>query len=103
MPIRRRGRPGLIGLAAQTAVVAGTASAVRDRAARGQQERIPQLEPLQAPPAPVAMPPVQPQAQAAATAPSDGLIGSLQKLAELHAQGALTDAEFTSAKAQLLS
>ena len=28
MPIRRVGRPGLIGLAARTAVVAGTASAV---------------------------------------------------------------------------
>lgn len=39
MPIRRVGRPGLIGLAARTAVVAGTAQAVSGGMARNQQAR----------------------------------------------------------------
>ena len=39
MPLRRFGRPGLIGLAARTAVVAGTAGAVGGAMSRYQQQR----------------------------------------------------------------
>lgn len=50
-----------------------------------------------APPAPVA------PTGAAAMAPDAGVASQLQKLADLHAVGALTDAEFAAAKARLLS
>ena len=39
MPIRRVGRPGLIGLAARTAVVAGTASAVSGAMSNNRQRK----------------------------------------------------------------
>ena len=39
MPLGRRGRPGLIGMAARTAVVAGTATAVSGSVQRHQQEK----------------------------------------------------------------
>ena len=68
--MRRRG-PGLIGMAARTAVVAGTATAVSGRVARRQQRRY--------------------AGQDAA-----------YRLAQLHTSGALTDEEFTAAKAKIL-
>ena len=37
--MRRRGRPGLVGMAARTAVVAGTATAVSGNVSRRQQRR----------------------------------------------------------------
>ena len=124
MPMfRRMGRPGLIGLAARTAVVAGTATAVSGGMQRRSQERS-QNEQLQqqyaadqqqaqidaaaaaavaaqapaAAPAPAAAVPVA----APAAAPATDLIAELQKLAALKEQGLLTDAEFTAAKAHLL-
>ena len=39
MPLRRMGRPGLVGLAARTAVVAGTATAVSGGMQRRQQDK----------------------------------------------------------------
>jgi hypothetical protein len=59
-----------------------------------QNERLSDLEQQQAPPAP------DQQAPASAAAPS--MIDQLNELAALHQQGALTDAEFTTAKAKLL-
>ena len=46
MPLvgRRMGRPGLIGAAARTAVVAGTATAVSGRVARRQQSKYAEQE-----------------------------------------------------------
>jgi hypothetical protein len=89
----RIGRPGLIGTAARTAVVAGTASAVvrsgnrraaaREQAAAGQ--------PPPPPPAPVDMAP-----------PSEDRIAQLERLAQLHASGVLTDDEFAAEKARIL-
>ena len=38
-PMMRRGRPGVIGVAARTAVAAGTSTAVSGRVARHQAER----------------------------------------------------------------
>ncbi|MGO4103991.1 SHOCT domain-containing protein [Leifsonia sp. YAF41] len=99
--IRRFGRPGLLGLAAGTAVIAGTATAVRGGMERHQQQQAAQQYDA-------AQYQAQQQAQYAATAPPaappvDPMIAQLQQLAALHAQGVLSDAEFTAAKAKLLS
>lgn len=117
MPLRRMGRPGLIGLAARTAVVAGTASAVsggmagaRQRRSQEQYEQQ-QYEAAQqqakidaaaqnaaaqyAPPAaaPVAAP---------ASAATD-VATQLQQLAALMQSGVLSAEEFATAKAKLLA
>lgn len=104
--IRRVGRPGLIGMAARTAVVAGTATAVSGGVARHQQRRAEEqyaAEQAQAEQAAAqqaaqqAPPPAAPQAQG-----GTDLVAELQKLATLHQQGVLSDAEFASAKARLI-
>jgi hypothetical protein len=91
----RRG-PGLVGMAARTAVVAGTATAVSGRVARRQAERYAEEQPQsvqQAPPPPAA----------AAPAPAaDDTVAQLQQLAALRDQGILTDEEFTAKKQQIL-
>lgn len=116
MPFRRMGRPGLIGLAARTAVVAGTATAVSGGMARHQQAKSQeqyeqqQYEAAQqqaqvdaaaqqaaaqyAPPAPAAAP--------AASAGGVDLVAEIQKLASLKDAGVLSDEEFAAAKAKLL-
>ena len=63
-----------------------------------QNERLAELEQQQAP----APPAPAPAAAPAAAAPASSMIDQLNQLAALHQQGALTDAEFTAAKAQLL-
>lgn len=113
MPIRRFGRPGLIGLAARTAVVAGTASAVtggmqasRQRKAQEQAEQ----EQYQAAAQQAAMQQAAQQAVAQQAVPQQtagpgsapDLVAELQKLAALRESGALTDDEFAAAKARLL-
>jgi len=92
----RVGRPGLLGAAARTAVIAGTAQAVGGRVAHRQQMRYAQeaaSEP--APPAPPA--PSQP-----APAATDPTVAQLQQLAALRDQGVLTEQEFAAKKAQVL-
>ena len=93
--VGRGGRPGLIGMAARTAVVAGTASAVSGRVAARQQQ---QAAAHQAPP-PVAAPDPTP-----GTTPAldDQALSNLERLGNLHAQGMLSDAEFTAAKQRVL-
>jgi hypothetical protein len=91
----RRG-PGLVRAAATTAVVAGTAGAVRHRqeqryAAQDQAAYEQATYEQQAP---------MPQ-QAAAPAESD-YVAELEKLAELKSQGILSEEEFAAKKAQLL-
>ena len=88
----------------RAAAVGGTAYAVgrsRGRQAETQQqaeyeqnERLSDLEQQQAPPAPA------PQAPAAPATSS--MLDQLTQLTALHEQGALTDDEFTAAKAKLL-
>jgi hypothetical protein len=84
-------------MAARTAVVAGTATAVSGRVARRQNEKWAEQDQAaydqqmaqqapQAPPAPAA----------------DDKTAELQNLAQLHSQGILTDDEFAAAKAKLL-
>jgi hypothetical protein len=84
-------------MAARTAVVAGTATAVSGRVHRRQAERWQQQEDAQA---------YQQQAYQqpppAAAPPEDDATAQLQNLAQLHAQGVLTDEEFAAAKAKAL-
>ena len=82
---------GLLRMAARTAVVAGTATAVSGRVQRRQAARYDQ----------------QDQQQYAAEAqqappPEDDATAQLQKLAALHTQGVLTDEEFAASKAKIL-
>ena len=108
MPLFRRfGRPGLLGLAARTAVVAGTATAVsggmmrhqrsraEDEAERDQYEAQQQQAQIDAA-ANAAV------AGGATAAPATDLVAELQKLGALHEQGVLSDTEFVQAKSQLL-
>jgi Short C-terminal domain len=97
--------PGLVRMAARTAVVAGTATAVSNRVSRRQQGRWAaqeeqqyyeqqgrQAESYQQPPAPAAAP----VARADTTT-------QLKQLAELKQQGILTDAEFEAQKQKILA
>jgi hypothetical protein len=93
MPLGRRG-PGLVGMAARTAVVAGTATAVSGRVQRRQQNKyaaedqqyVQQVtEPLQY------------------DAPAEpGYTSELEQLAQLKAQGIITEDEFQAKKKQIL-
>lgn len=113
MPLlmRRFGRPGLIGTAARTAVIAGTASATAGAVRRHQVTRDAQtfeqqqladaeqqrrLEDAARTAARQAGPPTEP-------AGDGGLVEQIQRLARLHDAGALDDAEFAAAKAKLLT
>jgi len=85
---------GLLRMAARTAVVAGTATAVsgrvqRRQAAKYDQEDAQQYAEQQA----QYQPPPEPQ---------DDPGAKLQELAALHTQGVLTDEEFAAAKAKIL-
>lgn len=97
--IPRIGRPGLIGLAARTAVVAGTATAVSGgirthqqkkaqtefEAARYEAARYESVQQVSASPAPI-----------------NDLVTELQRLSDLKSQGLLSETEFEAAKAKLL-
>ena len=89
----RRGRPSLIGraahTAARTALITKTATAVAGRSAAAQAA------------------PAAPAAPVVTAAPPAGLndeaIARPKQLAELHAAGILTEAEFAEQKARLLA
>ena len=81
---------GLLRMAARTAVVAGTATAVSGRVARRQDARYAEEDAQQY------------AQQAPPPAPEDDQAAQLQNLAQLHTQGVLTDEEFAAAKAKLL-
>ena len=114
--IGRRGRPGLVGTMARTAVVAGTATAVvggmnrhqqgkaqqaADAEAYEQQQQQAQIDAqVAAAVAAQAPPPAAPAAPAAAA--EDDMIAQLTRLGELKAQGILTEEEFAAQKAKLL-
>lgn len=89
---RRAGRPGLAGTMARTAVIAGTATAVsgsvqRNAAARAASQAQPPA------PAPVADQP---------SPATDEKINKIRELGKLHAEGLLSDDEFTAAKSSIL-
>ncbi|MHA7268625.1 SHOCT domain-containing protein [Arthrobacter sp. HLT1-20] len=104
MAFGRRNRPSLLGTAARTAVIAGTATAasnaVNAKAAGAQAAQqqaaeqavlAQQAQLAQSLPVPVA------------AAPADDLLSKLERLAALHASGALTDSEFAAVKASIIS
>jgi Short C-terminal domain len=100
--------PGLLRGVARTAVVAGTATAVSNRVSRRQanrwsaqeeqqyqaqqyqQQQYAQQQQQYAPPPP-------------APAPATDTVTQLKELADLKAQGILTDAEFEAQKAKILA
>lgn len=85
---------GLLRMAARTAVVAGTATAVSGRVAHRQNEKYAAQDQAQYD---------QQMAQQQAAAPAEpDQNDELQNLANLHAQGVLTDEEFAAAKAKVL-
>lgn len=91
----RRSRPSILGSAARTAgrtaIIAGTATAVSGKVAAKQAGAA-------APPADV-----PPPAAAAPAGLSQEAMEQLQKLAELHKSGILTDEEFATQKARILA
>lgn len=102
---RRRGRPGLVGTMARTAVIAGTATAVsgavsgkqQQKAAAKQQEAAAQQQQAAAAQA-AAAPPAAPAAPT-----DDDKFEKLTKLAELKTAGVLTEEEFAAEKAKILN
>jgi hypothetical protein len=87
--------PGLLRGLARTAMVAGTATAVSNRVSRRQAGRwAAQDNQQQAPPPPQQAPAAQPG--------EDPVIAQLKDLADLKAQGVLTDAEFEAQKRRIL-
>src|SRR6188508_578232 len=92
----RRG-PGLVGMAARTAVVAGTATAVSGRVARRQANRYADQD------AQYVQQQTATATQGAYSAPEEeDATVQIQKLAQLHDSGALSDEEFAAAKAKIL-
>jgi len=88
---------GLLRMAARTAVVAGTATAVSGRVAHRQNEKWAAQEQAE-----YDQQQQQYAAQQAAAPPASDPNAELQNLANLHAQGVLTDEEFAAAKAKIL-
>ncbi|MFJ8072552.1 SHOCT domain-containing protein [Streptomyces sp. NPDC096176] len=91
--------PGLLRGVARTAVVAGTATAVSKRVSRRQAGRWAQQDsagtPAEPPPGYGAPPPPE--------SSMEGRIAQLKDLADLKAQGVLSDAEFEAQKSRLLN
>src|SRR5215207_2026575 len=105
---------GLVRGMARTAVVAGTATAVSNRVSRRQarrwgeqdyddQQAAYQQPAYQQPPPAQAPPPYPAEAAPAMPAPAadegDALAAELERLANLHDRGILSEAEFSAAKA----
>jgi Short C-terminal domain len=84
---------GLLRMAARTAVVAGTATAVHGRVQRRQAAKWDAQDQQQY---------AQEPQQYAQQAPEDDATTQLQNLAALHTQGVLSDEEFAAAKAKIL-
>lgn len=91
--------PRLLRMAARTAVVAGTATAVSGRVQRRQANKWDAQAQEQAPEAP---PPQEVPQQRSAPSTTDTL-QQLKDLGELKAQGVLTEDEFAAQKAKILA
>jgi hypothetical protein len=103
--VGRAARPGLIGTAARTAVIAGTATkvsgnvAAKQQAAAQQQAMAAQQAAVPPPPAPVDAVPAAAPAGAGLT---EDMIAQLKQLAELRDAGILTEEEFSAKKSSIL-
>jgi Short C-terminal domain len=94
--------PGLLRGVARTAVVAGTATAVSNRVSRRQADRW-ATQDEQAYYEQQYNQPQYAQPQYVQAAPAPDTISQLKDLADLKAQGVLTDAEFEAQKAKVLA
>jgi hypothetical protein len=110
-PIRRVGRRGLVGVAARTAVVAGTATVVAGGVAHHQatkQEQQAEAAAYEQQQQAGAYAPQAPQQVAYQSAPaddggvSDDTVSQLERLGKLKQEGILTDEEFAAQKAKIL-
>jgi hypothetical protein len=90
--------PGLLRGVARTAAIAGTATAVSNRVSRRQAARWSEQEQGYPPQEAYAQPPPPPPA----TDDRDRQIAQLKELADLKAQGILTEEEFAAQKAEIL-
>ncbi len=103
--VGRRG-PGLMGMAARTAVVAGTATAVVGGVQRhqaGKQEQAQDAAGYEQQQAAAGQPAYAPPPPPPAAAPDSGdMINQLKELAALKDQGILTEDEFAAQKAKIL-
>jgi Short C-terminal domain len=90
----------LVRMAARTAVVAGTATAVSGRVARRQENKWAEQEAAQQPQYQEAPPQQAPPPAATST---DDKLEQLKQLGELKTAGVLTDAEFEAQKAKILA
>ena len=105
MGLLRPRRAGIVGMAARTAVVAGTATAVSGRVQRRQQEKYASQDQAaydqqMAAQQQVAAPP--PQQAAPASGGGDDVVAQIEQLSQLHNSGVLNDEQFEAAKAKLL-
>jgi len=91
---------GLLRMAARTAVVAGTATAVSGRVQRRQSAKWDEQDQQQY--AEQQAQYQQPQYAPPPPDPQDDATAQLQNLAQLNKQGVLTDEEFAAAKAKIL-
>jgi hypothetical protein len=100
---------GLLGMAARTAVIAGTATAVSNNVSRRQASRWQTQQEAEAYQQQQQVAAMQQQAVAAAPAPvaapapAADPLAELQKLADLKQAGMLTDEEFTAMKAKIIN
>jgi Short C-terminal domain len=104
MGLLRPRRAGIVGMAARTAVVAGTATAVSGRVAHRQQTKYQSQADEQAAAQQQQMAAAEPVAEAPAPAEGGGddLVAQIEQLSQLHNAGVLSDEQFESAKAKLL-
>ena len=100
--MRRRRGPGLVRMAATTAVVAGTAGAVRHHQQTKYDNKAAEQQAEQQAIYDQGVAAAQAQAAPAPAAAVDPQTAQLQNLANLHAQGILSDEEFAAAKAKVL-
>jgi len=91
-PLARRPVANLLGMAARTAVVAGTASAVTGAVRRHNRREEPVQQQF----------PVQQQEAPRQTGITEEQIGRLERLAELRKAGVLSEEEFAAQKASIL-
>jgi hypothetical protein len=97
-----RGRPSLVGTAARTAVIAGTATAVSGKVAASQQQRAAAEQQAAAAAAQAAPPPAAPAPAPPAGGLTDDVVQQLRSLGELRDAGVLTEEEFAAKKAKIL-
>jgi hypothetical protein len=89
-------------MAARTAVVAGTATAVSGRVGRRQQRKYAEQDATYNQQQAAAVEQGVEQGAGYAPAPTEDPFEQIEKLSKLHDSGALTDEEFAAAKAKIL-